>query len=703
MPLVTVASPFVCWGYVLVGWSLGATVGMRLVGITLITETGDRVNAQIAFRRMVGFWLACLPVKIGLLPIFFDERRQGWHDRVARTIVVKMGYDAPLPDRAPQPPLPSPTVPDMRVPWRGAPLAVALYAALAVAMTWPTVLHMSSRVMGYPNDPYILLWNYSFFNQAVATHASPLTTNLIFHPRRVWLALHTMQWFNCALAVPLLRHFSLAGVYNLLNLFSLAATAFGAYWFIAAMTRSRISALVGGAAFGFSPYIMAHALGHANLIAAEFLPAYTLCAYAALVTRRARYAVWSGVWMCLAGLCDLQYLAFCALIGIALFAGLGLLYERPDGSGMWRRVAMIGAGFAVAGTLLLPVIVPAALAMRGGAMDKTHVAGLFRADLVDWIRPGMLAKLALPHIVSRASVENSVSPGIVLLALAAVAIATQWRAVRLWGLMAVVFGILASGPYLTVGGHQLTLAGYFLLGFPGTGFRLPWDASDMLVRASTLLASPSDTLNLTTAISLPFAWLPTLLPMLKSFRVPVRLGIVADMSVAVLAAYGLAALLAVPRPRLRSIAIASVVAASVFAESFVAPYPSFAPPRLEAYRSLGRVPGREAVIEIPCRGNELSAYGQTLHHRPLFKSFVSRCPVGLMREVDRNYVLANCQTIEDITGDPRGVAALDELKRLGAGYIAVHRNTDQPPHSTKPTQSYPIAFQDATISIYDVR
>ncbi|MDR3708802.1 MAG: hypothetical protein P4L33_10900, partial [Capsulimonadaceae bacterium] len=81
-----------------------------------------RVGAGTAVKRIVGFAVACLPVKAGLLPILYDARRQGWHDRIARTLVVKDRCTTAdtLPDRLPSPALPPAPLPDMRAPWRAA-------------------------------------------------------------------------------------------------------------------------------------------------------------------------------------------------------------------------------------------------------------------------------------------------------------------------------------------------------------------------------------------------------------------------------------------------------------------------------------------------------------------------------------------------------------------------------------------------------
>jgi uncharacterized RDD family membrane protein YckC len=39
--------------------------------------------------RYVGFIIAALPLLIGLIWAAFDARKQGWHDKIASTVVIR--------------------------------------------------------------------------------------------------------------------------------------------------------------------------------------------------------------------------------------------------------------------------------------------------------------------------------------------------------------------------------------------------------------------------------------------------------------------------------------------------------------------------------------------------------------------------------------------------------------------------------------
>lgn len=66
-----------------------ATVGKKLLGLVVVDETGRRATRQRAFVRFVGRFFCEITLLIGYLLILFDERRQGLHDRIARTFVVR--------------------------------------------------------------------------------------------------------------------------------------------------------------------------------------------------------------------------------------------------------------------------------------------------------------------------------------------------------------------------------------------------------------------------------------------------------------------------------------------------------------------------------------------------------------------------------------------------------------------------------------
>ena len=81
------------WGlaaaaYFVAFWTLtGQTAGMRVMHLTVADATGRRPRLARAVIRLVGMWLAAIPLMAGFALILFDGRRQGLHDKLAGTIV----------------------------------------------------------------------------------------------------------------------------------------------------------------------------------------------------------------------------------------------------------------------------------------------------------------------------------------------------------------------------------------------------------------------------------------------------------------------------------------------------------------------------------------------------------------------------------------------------------------------------------------
>jgi uncharacterized RDD family membrane protein YckC len=67
----------------------GQTAGMRILGIQIMRIDGARfTKKQAALRHLVGYPLSMAVLFLGFLWMLWDPRQQGWHDKLARTIVV---------------------------------------------------------------------------------------------------------------------------------------------------------------------------------------------------------------------------------------------------------------------------------------------------------------------------------------------------------------------------------------------------------------------------------------------------------------------------------------------------------------------------------------------------------------------------------------------------------------------------------------
>lgn len=67
----------------------GQTLGKMLMGIRVIKRNGAPLQATDAILRYLGYYLNSAILMLGWLWASWDEDRQGWHDKLAGTIVVK--------------------------------------------------------------------------------------------------------------------------------------------------------------------------------------------------------------------------------------------------------------------------------------------------------------------------------------------------------------------------------------------------------------------------------------------------------------------------------------------------------------------------------------------------------------------------------------------------------------------------------------
>jgi uncharacterized RDD family membrane protein YckC len=68
----------------------GQTLGKRFLGIRIIREDGGSVTYKTALlRHLIGYPLSILLFGLGICWALWDVRQQGWHDKLAHTLVVK--------------------------------------------------------------------------------------------------------------------------------------------------------------------------------------------------------------------------------------------------------------------------------------------------------------------------------------------------------------------------------------------------------------------------------------------------------------------------------------------------------------------------------------------------------------------------------------------------------------------------------------
>ncbi len=75
--------------YMIAGWLLvDRTIGQAALGLRVRRSDGRPLTFGPAIRRVIGYYLSILPLFLGFLWVLVDDRRQGWHDKIADTVVI---------------------------------------------------------------------------------------------------------------------------------------------------------------------------------------------------------------------------------------------------------------------------------------------------------------------------------------------------------------------------------------------------------------------------------------------------------------------------------------------------------------------------------------------------------------------------------------------------------------------------------------
>ena len=67
-----------------------ATPGKMLLSLRIQdANSGGRLSWGQSIGRYLAYFVATLPLCLGLIWVAFDKKKQGWHDKLAHTVVVK--------------------------------------------------------------------------------------------------------------------------------------------------------------------------------------------------------------------------------------------------------------------------------------------------------------------------------------------------------------------------------------------------------------------------------------------------------------------------------------------------------------------------------------------------------------------------------------------------------------------------------------
>ncbi|MCD6524984.1 MAG: hypothetical protein J7K48_08370 [Thermococcus sp.] len=230
--------------------------------------------------------------------------------------------------------------------------ALVLYTFVAVLVTWPLVVNMSTSIYGERSDLIGTLWGFWYLKHAAETGANPGHSNLVNYPYGrdadynlgPYVKLTPDAWLNVypVWGIAMLSNENIA--FNVRVLLSFILSAILMYLVIHRLTRNWLAAFFGGLVFMISPYRLAITQHYFALTFVECLPLFLL----ALLSFHAKPNLARSIALGVAGgicfLIEPHYGAY-AMMVLVIYLLVSFVYDlilrNPKA---WRNVSLTFLG-----------------------------------------------------------------------------------------------------------------------------------------------------------------------------------------------------------------------------------------------------------------------------------------------------------------------------------------------------------------------
>jgi len=341
--------------------------------------------------------------------------------------------------------------------------SLGLYLALAIGLFAVALAAPQVRAIGSNADPGVISWYLGWLPFALGHGHNPLLSTYIDYPAGVNLLWNTWVPLPALLLWPVTAMLGPIVSYNIAAALAPALAAWCAWFACRRYVRSRVAALAGGLLYGFSPYMLAHSLGHLHLSIA-FIPPLLVLVLDDILIRQSRRIAPLGIALGILGLAQLltseEVLAsegFTACIAIALLIAL---HGRPDR----RRVRYAARALGVAAAIFLIPAVPLVIFQFLGPQHLAAIPqprNVYVSDLLNFVLPTNVQAVSggIPTRVVEQFTGNvgewGAYLGLPLLALLVVAARQRWRraTLRAFAILALMLAVLSLGQLVHVAGR----------------------------------------------------------------------------------------------------------------------------------------------------------------------------------------------------------------------------------------------------------
>ncbi len=354
----------------------------------------------------------------------------------------------------------------------GAPLLT--YVSMAILLTADAWVSPTTRWIGTCCDPEQTMWFLRWIPYAIEHGVDPFVTYQINAPAGANLMWNSSIPLISLVLAPLTLTAGPIVAYNVAIVASIALSAWCGFIALRRFAPGSIAPMIGGAVYGFSPYVMSHAVLHLNLVAVWAPPLFLLLLDDVLIRRR-RSPRFLGVALGLLAASQLltseEVLATSAVSAAVFVIVLAIVaaHRRMDLTVAGRRLATA----VVPASLAFAVVAawPLAVQFLGPQRIEGQVQDLetFSADLLNLVVPTqyqLISPDAATNISDQFSGlfhEATAYVGLPLVLLLTAIVAARWGdlRIRVAGVMALIMFILSLGPVLQIGSES-------------TGWPMPW-------------------------------------------------------------------------------------------------------------------------------------------------------------------------------------------------------------------------------------
>jgi len=329
-------------------------------------------------------------------------------------------------------------------------IALIAYSLLAVAVFSSTWIDPAGSWIGSPKDPGLFIWYLGWIPHELALGHNPLFTDYLSYPPGVNLMWNTSMVFPALVLWPITALFGPVVAYNVLITTGVGLSAWLGFLAARRFIDHQVMSVAAGLVYGFSPALVAQALGHPHVVVSFFPPVALILGDEIFVRRRMRPMAAGALSGLVAGLQLLtgeELFAMTALIAAIGVALLALLHRDEVRSALPYVLKAAGAAlFAFAIVAAYPLAFQFLGPQRvSGSLQRPDV---YVSDLLAFVIPSRLINF------TGNVTENGAYIGLPLLGLFAAGLVAGWRRppIRWIGLMTLIVAALSLGPHLHVNG-----------------------------------------------------------------------------------------------------------------------------------------------------------------------------------------------------------------------------------------------------------